>query len=736
MPPKLIIEVVGDTDSLSKALKKADRDTQQFGRTVDKTSATATIGFKGLAKAGAAFAGGFVGTQTAIRGFFGVLNAGIDEFNESTKAAAQTAAALKSTGFAANVTANDIQNLSTKIRNYSGIDDEAVQAAENVLLTFKKVRNEVGAGNQIFDRATVAIADMSSRLGIDLKSAALQVGKALQDPNRGLTALRRSGVSFTDAQAKLIKQLFNTGHALEAQKIILRELQTEFGGSARAAGDELGGKLNILKGNLEDFAGTLVQSATPALEKYVDRLNKWITNTENQAKVNAALTDTVNALATATLLATDGVVKLANALDFLRDKRNAIKNFSLKGPSGLDILDKIGITGATTDFANRVGSLFGIGGGGGGGVSKALQDDLRESLRGQGGTGRLFPQTFGTSGSGSAAFQKPFGTLTRAQRNALALAQAASPAQELAALAEQRKILANQIRSAKSTLGRVRGAKFNEVADTLADLYAQDKSAMEQIHSINEAAARDAQTRADKIKGAAKKAADARERIAKTLADARAASLQDLFRLRTGGQGSLSGLTLGNLRDQFRQLNQRNAAQEQANQFRALGLTSTGEAFAPTLGAFKSQLAKVSDSLKGTLLDTSANRNQLAKIRKALNQNWDALTRDTKLKIKELLDALDGGTDAGKVQSKFRHMSPNKLAAQLGLQGDRRAAAILSQVGFGGSVPQRGLAFAGAGGVNFNGPTTIHVAADDTGKLEAQLTKRAQSRPQVRRGAR
>ncbi|MES2155937.1 MAG: hypothetical protein V4510_12455, partial [bacterium] len=64
----------------------------------------------------------------------------------------------------------------------------------------------------------------------------IKVGKALNDPTKGLTALSRVGILFTDQQKKQIKALQKSGDLLGAQKIILKELGTEFGGSFAAKG--------------------------------------------------------------------------------------------------------------------------------------------------------------------------------------------------------------------------------------------------------------------------------------------------------------------------------------------------------------------------------------------------------------------------------------------------------------------------------------------------------------------
>jgi hypothetical protein len=76
---------------------------------------------------------------------------------------------------------------------------------------------------------------MSTAMKMDGKSAAIQLGKALNDPKIGLTMLGRSGVTFSESQKKLINSLVDTNQLAKAQAIILREINSEFGGSAEAA---------------------------------------------------------------------------------------------------------------------------------------------------------------------------------------------------------------------------------------------------------------------------------------------------------------------------------------------------------------------------------------------------------------------------------------------------------------------------------------------------------------------
>lgn len=248
----LKVEIVGDASSLHRAFGQAADSGSRFGGAL-----------RGVGKAAAFAVGG-----AALGGLAVTLKAGFSEFSEGQKVAAQTAAALKSTGGAANVTAKQVDDLAGSIMRYSGIDDEAIKSGENLLLTFTRIRNETGKGNDVFNQATRVVTDMSVALGQDMKSSAIQVGKALNDPIKGITALQRVGVSFTAGQKEQIKALVDSGHAMEAQKVILAELNTEFGGSAKAAGDTLPGQLNKLKETFNNLAGDLVGKAVPALTSF------------------------------------------------------------------------------------------------------------------------------------------------------------------------------------------------------------------------------------------------------------------------------------------------------------------------------------------------------------------------------------------------------------------------------------------------------------------------------------
>jgi phage-related protein len=239
---ELNARLVADTSQFTKAMNDADGKAGRFGGTMGKL---------GVAIGGALSVGAIVS--------FG--KASIAAFEESEKVAAQTAAAIKSTGGAAQVTAGHVGDLANSLSMMSGVDDEVIQKGENMLLTFTNIQNKVGKGNDIFDQATKTALDMSVALGQDSAQSAMQLGKALNDPIKGVTALRRVGVQFTDAQEAQIKKMVEAGDVMGAQKMILGELSKEFGGSAEAAGKTFAGQMDRLKvvfGNFEEQVGAKV----------------------------------------------------------------------------------------------------------------------------------------------------------------------------------------------------------------------------------------------------------------------------------------------------------------------------------------------------------------------------------------------------------------------------------------------------------------------------------------------
>lgn len=214
----------------------------------------------------------------------------IQQASDQQTVLAQLDSVIRSTGRAYEETAAAANGLSDSLSKVTRYSDDAILGAENLLLTFTSI------GNDILPDTTKAVLDLSTAMGQDLKSSAIQIGKALNDPITGITALRRVGVQFTDAQEEMIKKMVEAGDLMGAQKMILAELNKEFGGSAEAAGKTFAGSLDILKnkfGELQERIGfVLINALQPFITKVgsvIERVTEWVDKNPKLTTVIVAL---------------------------------------------------------------------------------------------------------------------------------------------------------------------------------------------------------------------------------------------------------------------------------------------------------------------------------------------------------------------------------------------------------------------------------------------------------------
>jgi hypothetical protein len=165
----------------------------------------------------------------------------VDETTSAQRATNQLAAAIKSTGGVSGQTVAGLKAQASALQDITTYGGEAIKSGQGLLLTFSNIRGDV------FTRATSAILDMSTAMGTDLNSAAMQLGKALNDPVKGMGALGRAGIQFSTDQKKVITDLIRTGDVAKAQGVILDTLERKYQGSASAARNTLGGALEALK---------------------------------------------------------------------------------------------------------------------------------------------------------------------------------------------------------------------------------------------------------------------------------------------------------------------------------------------------------------------------------------------------------------------------------------------------------------------------------------------------------
>ena len=244
--PELKVKVLADLSQFNRSMKGVQSTLKSVGQSVTK------VGVRVSAVATTAMAG------------LGV--ASVKAFDTQAKAIAQIEAGLRSTNGQVGFTSKQLQKMASDLQKTTLFgDEEILKDATAQLLTFTNI-----TGDQ-FAKTQVAVLDLATRLDGDLKSASIQLGKALNDPVANLSALSRSGIQFSKSQKDVINSLVESGRLADAQNIILEELQKQYGGSAQAAAEAGAGGITQLKnaiGDLqEDFGRIMVDALNPFIER-------------------------------------------------------------------------------------------------------------------------------------------------------------------------------------------------------------------------------------------------------------------------------------------------------------------------------------------------------------------------------------------------------------------------------------------------------------------------------------
>jgi len=252
-----------DLSEYKKSIAELQRSTSNIEGSLTDMSKNVNNSFKQIAKSiGIAFA-----VKEVVRfGKYAVRSA--EEAESQFRKLAQT---VKVTGAETWTTTQYLAQMSEQLSNQTNYSVTEIQEMQTVLLGFKNITGEA------FDSASNAILDMAEVMGMDLKSATQAVGKALDDPIKGMGALSRQGFVFSEQEKENLKLLIETGNQLEAQKIILNELNTTYGNASRE-GQRAFSELKNATQNLTEDLGKLL---LPTLEKIAKKFADIFTDFHN-----------------------------------------------------------------------------------------------------------------------------------------------------------------------------------------------------------------------------------------------------------------------------------------------------------------------------------------------------------------------------------------------------------------------------------------------------------------------
>lgn len=190
----------------------------------------------------------------------------------------------------------------------TGVDQNQIKLAQAKLLTFGQLAISADEAGGAFDRATKAAIDMGAAGFGTAEDNAVQLGKALNDPIKGVAALAKSGVTFTEQEKEKIKTLVESNKLLEAQDMVLKAIEMQVGGTAEATAND-SDKMKVAFSQLSESVGLIL---LPLFQKLSAILMKVADFARENSKVIVILGGVVAGLAVA-ILAANAAMKIYNA---------------------------------------------------------------------------------------------------------------------------------------------------------------------------------------------------------------------------------------------------------------------------------------------------------------------------------------------------------------------------------------------------------------------------------------
>jgi hypothetical protein len=212
-----------------------------------------------------------IGTAFAVKAVKDFISAA----EESDAAAAKLHQTLKLAGDESGKWADHALKLAGTLQKQTGISDEVIAGGQAILSTFHEVSNATAQQNGMFDRATKAAVDLSATGFGSVDTASTMLGKALQDPVAGMTALRRAGVTFTAEQQASIKAMVDTNQSAAAQAAILAEVERQVGGTA-AASATASSKMKASWGETQEALGRALLPVLAAIAPILQKIAGFV----------------------------------------------------------------------------------------------------------------------------------------------------------------------------------------------------------------------------------------------------------------------------------------------------------------------------------------------------------------------------------------------------------------------------------------------------------------------------
>ena len=296
----LRFKMLADTAGLKQGTRTASKDLGVLGKTTDKIS-------KGMKTA---LAG--IGLGLSFSGIVSYLKGAV----EGAELARQADARVQQVAKSMNLFGSQLGTVTKRLADYAdaselttGVTAETTKQVQSTLLTFKEIGKTADEAGGMFDRATNAALDLAAAGFGTAEGNAVQLGKALNDPIKGLASLAKSGVTFTAKEKARIKTLVESNKIGKAQKIILEAIENQVGGTAAATA--------LSSDKIKNAFGQISDKLGEQLLPYLDKFAKYLTSKEGQADLKK-LSD----------LLVDALKQAGNLVKFAVDNKDALIVFA------------------------------------------------------------------------------------------------------------------------------------------------------------------------------------------------------------------------------------------------------------------------------------------------------------------------------------------------------------------------------------------------------------------------
>jgi len=159
---------------------------------------------------------------------------------------------LEKLGDEATYTSEQLQDLALQTMMNTGIDDEAIGSIEAIALRYDNLNSD------ILPKFIQLTTDMAAVMGQNVRSAAMRLARALNEPEKALRMLRMVGVDVTDEMTETVKGMVEMGDTAGAQAYVIGLFEEKIGGAAEAMANTFQGKMNLIKniiGNIQEDVG-------------------------------------------------------------------------------------------------------------------------------------------------------------------------------------------------------------------------------------------------------------------------------------------------------------------------------------------------------------------------------------------------------------------------------------------------------------------------------------------------